>query len=84
MEQRTEPVAEELPVDRAIYLVDRTARTYRYERRNPGSAELDPAENERHKRSLVGYVRILPDGRRKVFAYRPPSCRRCARGAGAE
>jgi hypothetical protein len=69
---------EELAVDRAIYLVDRTTRTYRYGRRNPDWAELDPADNEHHKRSLVGYERIFPDGRRTVFTYRPPYARRRA------
>jgi hypothetical protein len=71
---------EELTVDRAIYEVDRTTGTYRYLRRNPVWAELDPADNEHYKRSLVGYTRVFPDGRRKVFAYRPPYARRRADG----
>lgn len=77
---RTNRMPEELAVDRAIYLVDRATRTYRYARRNLDWAELDPAANERHKRSLVGYERIFPGGRRKTFAYRPPYARRRAAG----
>ena len=84
MRERTDSATEELPVDRAIYLVDRTTRTYRYVRRNPGWADLDPAENEGHKQSLAGYVRIFPDGRRKIFTYRPPYLRRRTDRAGEE
>jgi hypothetical protein len=75
MDDRTRS-REEVTVDRTIYEVDRTTGTYRYLRRNPMWAELDPAENERRKRSLVGYTRVFPDGRREVFAYRPPYARR--------
>lgn len=57
----------ELKIDRAVYLVDEATRTYRYLRRNPGWRDLDPEENERHKRHLDGYTRIFPDGGRKVF-----------------
>jgi hypothetical protein len=76
VEERIGRGADELTVDRAIYLVDRSTRTYRYGRRNPAWAELDAEDNRRHKSSLDGYVRIFPDGRRKVFAYRPPRPRR--------
>jgi hypothetical protein len=71
----------ELPIDRAIYAVDRASRSYRYARRNPDWAQLDPADNERNKRSIVGYTRIFPDGRTRVFAYRAPYARP-ARAAG--
>jgi hypothetical protein len=63
-------------VDRAIYLVNRATRTYRYARRNLRWEQLDPAANERNKRSLDGYGRIFRDGRRRIFMYRPPYARR--------
>ena len=63
---------EQLAVDRAIYAVDRATGTYRFARRNPAWENLDPAKNERNKRSLDGYTRIFPDGRTRIFRYRPP------------
>jgi nucleoside-triphosphatase len=60
-----------LKIDRAIYGVDDATRTYRYLRRNSGWQQLDPEENERNKQRLNGYTRILRDGRRKMFTYRP-------------
>lgn len=62
----------ELKIDRAVYLVEEQTKTYRYLRRNPDWAPLDPEENERSKRRLHGYTRVFPDGRRKVFTYRAP------------
>lgn len=70
----------ELYVDRAVYLVDEATRTYRYLRRNPGWKALGPAENERNKRHLDGYTRIFPDGRGKVFTFRPPYATRARQG----
>jgi hypothetical protein len=61
-----------LNVDRALYIADDDTRTYRYLRRNPRWADLALEENERNKRSLDGYTRLFPDGRRRVFRYRPP------------
>jgi hypothetical protein len=81
MDDRTRS-REELTVDRAIYEVDRTTGTYQYLRRNPVWPELDPADNESHKRSLDSYTRVFPDGRRKVFAYRPPYTWRRPDGSG--
>lgn len=60
----------ELPVDRAIYLVDDAARTYRFARRNPDWRSLSTGENKRNKRRLHGYTRIFRDGRRRAFEYR--------------
>jgi hypothetical protein len=60
----------ELKLDRAVYLVDEITKTDQYLRCNPGWRHLDPEENERSERHLVGYMRILPDGRRKTFTYR--------------
>ena len=44
----------ELKIDRAVYLVDEITKTYQYLRRNPEWRHLDPKENERSKRHLVG------------------------------
>lgn len=62
----------EMSVDRAVYVVDDANKMYRYLRRNPRWRDLDPRENERNKRHLDGYTRLFPDGRTKVFRYRPP------------
>jgi len=66
------PGGSELEIDRAVYVIDEETKTYRYHRRNPNWRNLDPGENERNKGHLDGYTRIFPDGRRKVFRYRPP------------
>lgn len=65
----------ELRVDRAVYLIDESARTYRYLRRNSDWPDLDPAENARNKRHLTGYTRLFPGGGRRVFPGRPPYTR---------
>ena len=70
--ERRDPRVRELRIDRAVYLVQDEGRTYRYLRRNPRWRELDPRENERNKRHLDGYTRLFPDGRTRVFRYRPP------------
>lgn len=62
----------ELKIDRAVYVVEDKGRTYRYLRRNHQWRDLAPAENERNKRHLDGYTQIFPDGRTKIFRYRPP------------
>lgn len=73
----------ELKIDRAVYLVDEITKTYRYLRRNPEWRHLDPEDNQRSKRHLVGYTRIFPDGRRKTFTYRPPYTAKSAGSAEA-
>lgn len=73
------PRGRELKIDRAVYVVDEETRTYRYLRRNPEWQDLDPRENERNKRHLDGYTRMFPDGRTKVFRYRPPYTTRVRR-----
>jgi hypothetical protein len=78
-----QPAIREVAIDRAMYAVDRATRTYRYSRRNPDWARLDPAANQRNKRSIDGYVRIFPDGRQRTFTYRPPSTRPSPRREGA-
>lgn len=70
--RRKAPQGRELRIDRAVYLVEDEGRTYRYLRRNLQWRDLDPAENERNKHHLDGYTRIFPDGRTKIFRYRPP------------
>jgi hypothetical protein len=59
-----------LTIDRAVYLVDDQAMTYRFLRRKPAWARLDREQNTAHKRQIDGYTRIFRDGRRKVFHYR--------------
>ena len=75
------PQQRELRIDRAVYVVDEERKRYRYLRRNHEWRELDPGENERNKRHLDGYTRVFPDGRTKVFRYRPPYTTRL-RGQG--
>jgi hypothetical protein len=57
----------ELRIDRAIYLVDDEAKTYRYLRRNPEWVGLPPEENEANKRAIDGYKRIFRDGQTKAY-----------------
>jgi hypothetical protein len=59
----------ELRIDRAIYLVDHKAKSYRFLRRNPHWRKLDQSQNERNKRTIDGYTRIFRNGRRKTFNY---------------
>jgi hypothetical protein len=56
----------ELRIDRAIYLVDDEAKTYRY-LRNPEWVSLPPEENEANKRAIDGYRRIFRDGQTKTY-----------------
>lgn len=56
-------------IDRAFYEVDDETETYRYAGRNPDWKKLSHEENERNKKSIHGYTRILGNGRRKKFEY---------------
>lgn len=56
----------ELRIDRAIYLVNDEAKTYRYLRRNPEWESLPGEENESNKRAIDGYRRIFRDGQTKT------------------
>lgn len=58
-----------LSIDRALYEVDRETRTYRYVGRNPEWRKVQASGNERDKKSIDGYTRIFPDGRKKKFVY---------------
>ena len=60
----------QLKIDRAIYLVDDDAKTYRFLSRNPDWKNLSPRENERNNRHIDGYTRMFKDGRLKTFRYR--------------
>jgi carboxymethylenebutenolidase len=57
----------ELRIDRAIYLVDDEAKTYRYLRRNPEWVGLPPEDNEANRRAIDGYKRIFRDGQTKAY-----------------
>ena len=61
------PEQRKVRIDRAVYLVDDGARTYRFLRRNPSWRDLSQSENKENKKSIDGYTRIFRDGRRKVF-----------------
>lgn len=56
-----------IKIDRAVYEVDDTTKTYRYLRQNPEWRNLMPAENEANKQSIDGYTRTMRDGRKKRF-----------------
>lgn len=57
----------ELRIDRAVYLVDDVAKTYRYLRRNQEWVGLPPEENESNKRTIDGYRRVFRDGQTKRY-----------------
>jgi hypothetical protein len=59
-----------LKIDRALYEVDDKTRTYKYYARNPDWKKLSKEKCEKNKKSINGYTRIFPDGRRKVFRYK--------------
>jgi hypothetical protein len=57
----------EIPIDRAVYLVDRDTKTYHFLRRNPNWRSLNPEENLRNRASIKGFTRTFRDGRTKIF-----------------
>ncbi len=59
-----------LKIDRALYEVDDTTKTYRYYGRNKDWENLSQEENIGNKKRIDGYTRIFPDGRSKVFKYK--------------
>lgn len=63
-------MAKELKIDRAIYLVDERAKTYRFLKRNPDWQKLNAEENEKNKKSISGYTRIFRNGDTKTFKYK--------------
>ena len=63
-------VARRLKIDRAVYLVDDSSKTYRFLKRNPGWQSLGSDENQKNKKSIDGYTRIFRDGSKKVFRFR--------------
>jgi hypothetical protein len=60
-----------LRIDRALYEVDDETKTYWYNGRNPDWEKLSEEENRNNKKHIDGYTRIFPDGRRKVFKFKP-------------
>lgn len=58
-----------LKIDRALYQIDDTTKTYRYHGRNSDWQNLSEKENKKNKRHINGYVRIFSDGRKKIFKY---------------
>ncbi len=62
--------ARKVSIDRAIYLVDDSARTYRFLGSNPSWKELSESENEQNKKSIDGYTRVFRNRKSKVFRYR--------------
>lgn len=58
-----------LKIDRALYEVDDTTKTYKFHGRNPDWKRLSEEENSENKRNISGYTRIFSDGRTKVFRY---------------
>jgi hypothetical protein len=63
------PEQRKVRIDRAIYLVDDSARTYRFLQRNPSWKDLPQSENKENKKSIDGYIRIFRNGKSKVFRY---------------
>ncbi len=63
-------MARMVKIDRAMYEVNDDTKVYRYCCRNPEWKRLGKQENERNKKSLDGYTRIFPGGKRKVYRYR--------------
>lgn len=62
-----------LKIDRALYEVNDQTKTYRYYGRNPEWKNLSEEENERNKKHIDGYARILRNGKKVVFNYKPKS-----------
>lgn len=59
----------EIEIDKAIYLVDTSTKTYRFLRRNPRWRELSPRVNEQNKASIDGFTRIFRDGRTRLYTH---------------
>ncbi len=59
-----------LKINKALYEVDDKTKTYRYYGRNPEWKELSAEENQRNKKHIDGYARILRNGKKVVFRYK--------------
>jgi hypothetical protein len=64
------PEQRKVRIDRAVYLADDYARTYRFLEGNPSWKGLSQSENKENKKSIDDYARIFQDGKSKVFRYR--------------
>jgi hypothetical protein len=56
-------------VDRAIYLVDDTHKTYQYYKRNPNLRDVGREESYWNQQAIEGYTRVFRIGKTKVFRY---------------
>jgi hypothetical protein len=59
-----------LKIDRALYEVDDSSKTYRYCGRNIHWRLLDPKESSRNKKHINGYTRIFSNGKQQIFVYK--------------
>jgi hypothetical protein len=64
------PERRKVRIDRAIYLVNDSNKTYRFLERNPSWKDLPRHVNRENKKSIDGYARIFRNGGRKTFMYR--------------
>jgi hypothetical protein len=60
----------ELKIDKAIYLVDETTKSYKFLKRNKNWKSLDPNENELNKKYIHGYIRVFRNGQTKRYKYK--------------
>jgi len=59
-----------LKIGKALYIVDDETKTYMYLGRNPDWKEHSESEEERNKKHIDGYTRILRDGKTRLFRYK--------------
>jgi hypothetical protein len=59
-----------LKINRALYEVDDSTKTYHYFGRNKDWRALDPEESSMNKQHINGYTRIFSNGKQKVFVYK--------------
>jgi hypothetical protein len=59
-----------IEIDGVVYEVNSRTKTYWHFGQNSTSRERDKKQNEENKKSIDGYTRIFPDGRREVYRYK--------------
>jgi len=62
-------MSRELKIDKAIYLVADETKTYKFVKRNLKWEDLTADQNEKNKKEIHGYTRILKNSGKKVFWY---------------
>ena len=62
-------MCEILKIGKALYMVDDETKTYRYFGRNPEWKKHTQKEEERNKKHIDGYTRILRNGKTRIFRY---------------